>query len=518
MIIEVLNTLLYFCISVVYFYSITGYGKYFFNQSSNFFDYQLDGTIILLLIGYFLYLSIGINILLNSIIILSGLLLFFINKTKKTTVEFKYIFLLIFLIFSVLLISKTHEDFNTYHYFSIFEVFNNNLRIGVSSLNERYFHSSLLIFNQALTVMPILKFKIVHLPIFIIYLSTIGYFLFIIFSKKTKNDELFFSLLCVLILLIKFNRLSEFGYDYIAQFILLIVFHKIYFMNSNKSEIMKAIFYFILSVLIKPISLLFSPVLLFIIYKEGFVIIKKISFSKYFLIFLLLSTLMSASFFRTGCLFYPLNSSCFSKDKIFWSEKERVKEYSQMVSLWAKSYYAQNESKYEKIQDKKLYNKNFNWIKYWIEKHFFYKISEFVLIVLVSIILIYFYCTKTKLNFNINKNEKIVVLALSLLSILFWLNTVPQFRFGFSSIIIFIFISSCLFINLNIQFNKKKFINLFILGLLVLNLKNYNRIDKEFKRDDFYKFTNFPFYNEITIKNDYSNLKKEKFFHIELLK
>ena len=503
MIIEVLNILLYFCISIIYFYSTTGYGKYFSKHNSNFFDYQLDGTIVFLLLGYFLYLTIGINILLNSLVISVGLFLFFINKNKKTTVKFIYVFLLLLVTFSVLLISKTHEDFNTYHYFSIFEVFNNSLRIGVSTLNDRYFHSSLLIFNQALIIMPYLKFKIVHLPIFIIYLSAIGYFVFIIFSKKTKSDELFFSLLCVFILLIKFNRLSEFGYDYIAQFILLIVFHKIYFLNFNKPEIIKAIIYFILSVLIKPISLLFLPILFLILYKEGFVIVKKISFSKYFLIFLLFTTLMSASFLRTGCVFYPLNTTCFSKDKIFWSEKERVKEYSQMVSLWAKSYYAQNDSKYKKIQDKELFNKNLNWIKFWIEKHFFYKISEFLLIVLASIFIIYLYCTRIKSDFNIKKKEKIITLTLSLLSVLFWLNTVPQFRFGFSSIIIFIFISLSLFVNLNIQFNKRKIINLFILGLLVLNLKNFNRIYKEFERDDFYKFSNFPFYNEVTIKNDY---------------
>jgi hypothetical protein len=34
----------------------------------------------------------------------------------------------------------------------------------------------------------------------------------------------------------------------------------------------------------------------------------------------------------------------------------------------------------------------------------------------------------------------------------------------------------------------------------------------------FYKFKDFPFYNEIEVKNDYSNLDIEKFLHIEILK
>ena len=232
----------------------------------------------------------------------------------------------------------------------------------------------------------------------------------------------------------------------------------------------------------------------------------------------MLFTILSSSFFRTGCIFYPVNSTCFSKEKIFWSEKEWIKEYSQEVSLWAKGYSAQKDSKYEKIENKELFNKNFNWIKIWIEKHFFYKIYEFLLIVFVSIFIIYIYFKRTDSDLSINKKEKIIVSSLSLLSILFWLNTVPQFRFGFSSIIIFLFVFLSLFLNLNIKSDKKKFIHILIFGLLVLNLKNLNRIDDEIKRNDFYKFTNFPFFNELTIKNDYSNLKKEKFFHIELLK
>ena len=36
------------------------------------------------------------------------------------------------------------------------------------------------------------------------------------------------------------------------------------------------------------------------------------------------------------------------KQKILWSEKDRIKNYSEMVSLWAKAYYTQDESKYKK--------------------------------------------------------------------------------------------------------------------------------------------------------------------------
>ena len=513
-----LKLILFFLISLLYFYSLIGYGKILANNKSNFFDLYIDGTIILLIVGYFLYISIGINQLFNIIIILAGLILFFFYKTKITVIKFKYISLLLFLIFTVLIISKTHEDFNNYHYFSIYEIYNNRLRIGISNLNSYFIHSSHLILNQGLTILPYLNFQIVHLPVFFIYFSTIGYFILILFNNHSKNDEIFFSIICVLILLIKFNRLSEFGYDYIAQYILLIVFHKIYFLNFDYQEQVKAITYFILCVLIKPISLLFFPVLFYIYFKQGFSFYKKISLKKYFLFFLLFITLFSSSFFKTGCLFYPLNSTCLSQDKIFWSEKNRLKEYSQTVSLWAKSYDAQNDSKYAKIENKKLFLKNFNWIKFWIEKHFFYKIFEFLLIFLTIILMVYFYFIKINSVNSQNIKDKLILFFLSFISIIFWFNTVPQFRFGFASIIIFLYFLFDFILNLKIKFSKKKFSHFIIFSLIILNFKNLNRINNEFLRDDFYRFTNFPFYNVKEIKNDYSNLKIDKFFYIELLK
>jgi hypothetical protein len=226
---------------------------------------------------------------------------------------------------------------------------------------------------------------------------------------------------------------------------------------------------------------------------------------------------LTSSFFKTGCVFYPLNKTCFSSENISWSEKNRIKGYSETVSLWAKGYWVQDGSRYTKINDKKLFNQKYNWLKFWIEKHFFYKIFEFLLIITGSIILIYIYFTKDKPQFDERNKEKLVILILSFSSILFWLNTVPQFRFGFTSIIIFIYIFFDFIFNLNVNFDKKKFIYFLVIGLLVLNIKNISRINSEFERNDLYKFKNFPFYNEIIIKNDYTNFNIKKFLHIEII-
>ena len=512
-----LKLILFFIISILYFWSVTGYGKIITNKYSNYFETYFDGTILLLILSYIIYVTTGTNLIINILIIVIGLYLNFFNTKIFKNITHKSFFLLFLSLFSILVISKTHEDFNNYHYFSINEIFNHNLRIGISKINSYYIHISLLTHNQSLLFLPYFKFKLVHLPIFLIYFSTLGYFINILLEKKIKTDEVFYSLLCVFIMLIKFNRLSEYGYDYISHFILLIVFHKIYFLNSDNSEVVKSILYFTLTVLIKPISLLFLPLMFFILYKKDFLFFKSIPKSRYFLIFTLMIVLFSSSLFKTGCIFYPVNKTCFSSETIPWSEKGRIKNYSKIVTLWAKGYWHQDNSKYEKIDDTKIYLQNFKWFKFWVEKHFFYKIFEFLLIIIGSVILIYIYFKKDKSSLGRKDNDTLIMLILSLFSIAFWLNTVPQFRFGFSSIIIFIYLSFKYFFNLSIFFDKKKFFHLLILGLLVLNLKNINRINSEFERNDFYKFKDFPFYNEKVIKYDYSNLKVKKFLHIEII-
>ena len=51
-----------------------------------------------------------------------------------------------------------------------------------------------------------------------------------------------------------------------------------------------------------------------------------------------------------------------------------------------------------------------------------------------------------------------------------------------------------------------------------MNLKSVDRIASEFQRNDFYKYNNFPYFNEIDINNNYKNLDRKKVLHVEILK
>ena len=68
-----------------------------------------------------------------------------------------------------------------------------------------------------------------------------------------------------------------------------------------------------------------------------------------------------------------------------------------------------------------------------------------------------------------------------------------------NSIFNFIFSINDIILKFNENLILKKFKILVILVAIILNLKNLNRINDEFERDDIYKFNNFPFY---AIKNN----------------
>ena len=134
-----LKLILFFIISILYFWSVTGYGKIITNKNSNYFESYLDGTILILILSYAIHLTIGTNLIINIIIIIIGLILNYFNTKTFKKITNKSFFLLFLSLFSILIISKTHEDFNNYHFFSIYEIFNHNLRIGVSKLNGYFF-------------------------------------------------------------------------------------------------------------------------------------------------------------------------------------------------------------------------------------------------------------------------------------------------------------------------------------------------------------------------------------------
>ncbi len=109
-----LNIFAFYIFTLLYFFSLNGYGKlllsFVFNKNLYFnpFEITLFGLIFNLIVGYALYLTFGFNSYLNLIFLLSGIILFyFLYKKKNIKYIFKYGFFIL-LFFSLFIISKTH--------------------------------------------------------------------------------------------------------------------------------------------------------------------------------------------------------------------------------------------------------------------------------------------------------------------------------------------------------------------------------------------------------------------------
>ena len=493
-----LDSLLFYIATVFFFLTASGYGKIIFSYLKfsktelNFFELNFFGNVFYLILGFILSISIGFSLYLNLSIAFIGLFLFFFYKRELNTINIKKISFYILVLFSLILISKTHEDFISYHIQSINNIFYNNITFGVAHYNMNAAHTSLLSYVQALYFLPLFSSKLIHIPVFLIFFSTLGYFYLIIKQSKPKKLEFIFSCFVFLVLILKFTRLSEFGYDYISQFLLLVIFHKVFFQSAGTDQLYKSLILFSFSVCIKIITLVSIPLLIFILNKK----ILKIFYYKFiFLITIFVFILTFNSFSRTGCIFYPINQTCFSENKISWSVKEGIKSHSKMVELWAKGFYHQNKSKKTIISDEEKYLSNFNWVKTWIDLHFYYKIFEYLLVLIFIYLLLIFSFKKNYLFFNLNKNN-IKALIISSVATALWFFTAPQFRFGFASITILFFFLANSFISINGILQKKLFQILLIIFLIFFNTKNILRIKKEIIRNDIYQYKSFPWINK----------------------
>ena len=461
----ILNLLVFFIFSVFSLFSIIGYGSLISNLNlkdtkiENFINFFF-GLIFLNIIGFFLYyLNLG-NEYLNLIILFLGFI-FLKNKFNK---EFFLNYLLIsFLLFSGLLVSKLHEDWS-YHFSFIEQIVNHDPIIGIGNTDDIHVVStSFFSFIQKIFYLPYYEFSFLLIPVYLVYLNLI--LVLVNLALKSKKKIILIYLMLITILIVKLSRLSEFGYDYLSNFVLISILI-IYFISKiekykidNLYQIYLLLFIFAIS--IKVTSILFLPIFIYIFIseKDNF---EKIKFNNTILFFFLFSIVFFIeNFFRTGCFLYFYEYTCFDNNNISWSiDYQRIKDHSLHVQLWAKGYYHQ-----ENILNKLNYLKNFNWLENWIKIHFFYKIFEFSIIPLIFLFLSIFTFRKFKPDINL-----FYFLFATVVSFLFWFLTIPQLRFG-SVIIITLFIS-LIFITTDvksrIRHERKKLIVFLYLILKIL--------------------------------------------------
>lgn len=478
------------------------------NITKNIFNHFFLGLVFIIPLSIVYYIFIGNHKLINIFILLSGFLIF-LKKSNFNDIKFTSFVTILF--FTGLLISKSHEDFSVYHFQHIVELSDGNLKFGLSNLDTRYFYSSIYSYVQTLFRFYYFEYNLINIPSYIIYLSLIGYLL----GEIQRSNNNFINSFFLIIIIFKFKRFSEFGYDYIGQFILIYLFSEFIYKKRLNSIILEAklILIYTTTVMIKITNIYFLPFLIinFFVKKKFFDTLKIFKTKMLFLPFLILIfTFTINSFLKTGCFNYLLKETCISSVKHSWVLDYDQIEFSKKLSKnWSRGFYHQTEKKY-KEED---YNKNFKWVSNWTKGHFLIKIFPFILLLIFMFLIIRFFIFKKK---PLIKNKDKLSLLASILAILIWLINFPQYRFGFTAVIIFIFLIFELFTSIPEKFEKKRFISVLLIGIVFFNLSNLFRISSEMKREDVYKYSNFPWfakppsYFKIEASNSYKYLRSKK--------
>ena len=510
-----INLLIFILFFYILLISTIGYGILFKNlcfgkindfEKENSIFIGFYGLFFLTLISTFSNLFFPHNFLHNTILHLIGLLSFIFLKENAKKKYFKYIFLISLITFSALLISKTNDDFSYYHLPFTKYLTEHKIIFGMGHLNHGYNLLSSIFFLNSTFYLPFIEYYSFHFSI-IFFLIFFNYFILKeVFFQKSHEIIKFLYILSFTYFNLSFNRLAEYGTDKPGQLLIVILVIKllqIIIVERKEVQINQILLLIPLLAYCITLKTYFLPYIILafsvIIMQERLkIILKGIILSKALLFFIIsLSIYFLHHFVSTGCLISPLPTTCLG-DSLSWDwarETKDMKNLSIWVEQWAKAGAGPN----FRADNVAEYISYFNWVNNWINKYFLIKFLDQLLILFSSIVVIFLLSKNFKNKkeiYNINKN--IFYFYFLIVTIFFiWFYNHPTLRYGgYSAVFLVISIPvSLLFYKYksNIFFEKRlKFLILFV--IIIFNIKNITRIEKELNRGDHYKFINFPFY------------------------
>ena len=493
-------------------FSILGFGIFFYRLSFEKLDdlshensiyIGFYGLFFVTLISLFTSLFLSHNLLHNSLLHIFGVFYFLTIKIKNKKEFSKIIFFISIIVFSALLISKTHDDFSYYHFPFTKYLTENKIIFGMGNINHGYNLLSSLFFLNSTFYLPLIGYYSFHYST-VFFLIFFNFFIFKeILSSKNEDLIKFLFILAFSFFNLSFNRIAEYGTDKPGQLlisILVIKLIQIVLFNKEKEKISKIIFLLPLLAYCISLKTYFLPyiilgLIIFTLKPDVIKSLKSIFNSKSFIFFsLILIIYFFHHFVSTGCIISPLAATCF-EDQFSWARKDMIK-LSIWVEQWSKAGAGPN-FRVENVQD---YIKNFNWVSNWAEKYFYIKVLDQLAILFSSIIVLFLIFKDFKFNQkNRIKLDKKLIFFYILILIIFltWFSKHPTLRYGgYAIVFLIISVPACVIISNfknRIFFNKRlKFFIIFV--IIVFNFKNINRIGKEIERGDHYKFQDFPFF------------------------
>ena len=211
--------ILLFLISIILIsFSISGYGRLVnFTTKDNFFLNIFLGLIIISFIVTTFHFFLTINIIVSSIILIFGLIIFFYKKNKNflKLFEKKNIFGLVIILFYIpmFLSQKYHEDFGYYHLPYALGFLEEKIVFGYANIDKSYVYNSIWLNLYSLFFLIDKNFDFLTLPSYLLFLSFILFSINEITSKKNILISDYYLITILFYFVLKFTRISEFGVD-----------------------------------------------------------------------------------------------------------------------------------------------------------------------------------------------------------------------------------------------------------------------------------------------------------------
>ena len=468
-----------FLISVVLLsFSIIGFGSVMNrNSKPNFCIDFFFGLIILSLFVTVFHFFFRVYILLNISLFILGLILFFkasyfdyFKNQKKTNIRYLMIILVLIPIY---ISQKYHEDFGYYHLPYALAFLEEKIVFGFANINPTYVYNSIWLNLTSIFFFEDKNFDFLTLPSFILFLIFIIFLFKSLFKEKTAEVSDYYLLIILFYFILKFTRISEFGVDIPAViFSILSIYYFLKYFETDEISEKKIIFFYnvafsIFSILIKlsTVPILFLTLYL---YFKNFQDLKFYIFSyKFLIIHFLFLVFFTQQFIYTGCLFFPTNVTCFD---VSWFNENYI-NLSKKIELINKTYSLNRE-----IYSPEEFLRNFNWFPYWIKRNYIEILEHLITIILPILIFISFLKKKESKKFILK--EKKFFYFFIFISLFFWLNFSPVYRFGVHIFITISFVILLNFLNSK-EFSKKIFIIFVSIFLFFSFSKNIFRIINE---------------------------------------
>ena len=183
--------------------------------------------------------------------------------------------------------------------------------------------------------------KNLYLTSYVFYILSILTIYEYIKSSSSNNLKIILSII-ILFIILRFNRLQEFGNGYQSQlliFISLSLFLKYNFnRNINKQLINKIIFFSFFACMFRIYAIFILPIFILIVLREKGELFKIIKKRILILIFITFISTSLTSFASSGCFYMPIEKTCIDKSKISWSYSGNIKSLNTHLKSFNTSY------------------------------------------------------------------------------------------------------------------------------------------------------------------------------------